>query len=379
MGWPYNKTNIYHAVRRFPCTYTAMGRKWYVVTKGNYPAPDVFESWQVIPKLLFILYSIVTDSLPRLEVAPLVKGISGAVHQSYKTEAEARSQLKKAIERGQAECLGGAPPGHISTAPSSPTSPAGSLRPLTYTRSEPAVSVHARSESVNIWVQTSVSPGSPNDRRSARSPQASAPGTPSSGYSGVARSRSVIMTSPPTDITQYAELDVETMNRDDHSHARTHSVASASVLTYVPQSRHSPQASIPAPPPNAEPHLYTFTIPSDTPRRFEGNAAMLSPLQSPRITSPGLSPSVEQRQNTSDGRRSSPRTVSLCTCIQQQMSMCPCCHQELPTALPSPAVPTMRSPSFAYTVVPDPRSPLRGRAHALSGWASLICLRTGTS
>lgn len=59
-------------------------RKWYVVTVGK--AIGVFDSW--------------------IEVGPLVKGVSGALHQSFQTEEEARRVFEQARANGNTKIVG---------------------------------------------------------------------------------------------------------------------------------------------------------------------------------------------------------------------------------------------------------------------------------
>ncbi|KAJ6499269.1 hypothetical protein C8R45DRAFT_1093499 [Mycena sanguinolenta] len=103
-----------------------MGRqkKWYVVIVGR--DVGVFQTW--------------------IDVAPLVTGVSGAVHQSFSSEIEAERIFAQALTEGKVEIVGS----HAAPAAASPPRPNPSPRwhaetfgdDLELCRSEPPLSAN---------------------------------------------------------------------------------------------------------------------------------------------------------------------------------------------------------------------------------------------
>lgn len=83
-----------------------VGKKWYVVIVGK--AVGVFASWWVIPSITGVSeLTHVRLNNYRLEVAPLVIGVSGARHQSFPTEEEAIQAFRNEVMRGRVKVVNG--------------------------------------------------------------------------------------------------------------------------------------------------------------------------------------------------------------------------------------------------------------------------------
>jgi hypothetical protein len=208
----------------------------------------------------------------RIQVAPLVTGVSGAQHQSFSSEEEARLVFEEASRAGNTSCLGGNTSGLVRS--SSEVIVGSILGPVPVparTRSEPGSGVALTFPMISESGQSSPT--------GVRTPNV--------------RSMS---SSPPTGVTQIVGSARTESSRSTHSSPTRGSVRRTS-------SRGPPGASVHTPSVGS----YPSVISSPTSRRESGSAATLSPLSSPIFSAAN----VEERRESNTNHTISPRIVPL--------------------------------------------------------------------
>lgn len=235
----------------------------------------------------------------------MVSGISGALHQSFSTEEEARRVFEEEKEKGTTKIIGGSPSSSTSNPPPTPRAPA---------QPTPVNSPPSRSHSTAPQIPAM----KVKSERGSRSVHVAPPDSPrlkeEKGYSYSSPSQSSHLSSPTTGITQIIgspgqSPSTPTRRSKDRARTDTSSKSQAHPSTSARVTVRSPSSAASYP---SAPRTYSSSSSSVSSSPQTGvtqYAPLLSPLDSPLLLS---SPSYEEtpRQSTPIHRKAKSTSVA---------------------------------------------------------------------